>query len=41
MVNGELICMTHEHELRRGNDGGGYREEGNKEEEKNGTTVIA
>ena len=23
MVNGELICMTHEHELRRGNNGGG------------------
>ena len=38
----ELMCMTHGHELRWGNAGGGwvYRAEGNKGE-KNGTTVIA
>ena len=39
----ELICMTHGHELRWGNAGGkaGCRVKGNKEEIKNGTTVIA
>ena len=40
MGNGEakeLICMTHGHELRSGNDGGrGYRTEGNKEKKKMG-----
>ena len=45
MGNGEakeLICMTHGHET-RGECWwkGGFRAEGNKEEEKNGTTVIA
>ena len=44
MGNGEakeLICMTHGHELRWGNDGGGrYRAEGNKGKKKNGRTVI-
>ena len=43
MGNGEdkeLICMTHGHELRQGNDvGGGYRADWNKG--RNGTTVIA
>ena len=42
MGNGEakeLICMTHGHKLRWGNDDG--RAEGNKGEKKNGTTVIA
>ena len=39
----ELICMTHGHELREGGIlvGGRCRAEGNKGEEKNGTTVIA
>ena len=46
MGNGEakeLICMTHGHELREGGIlvGGRCRAEGNKGEEKNGTTVIA
>ena len=40
----ELACMTHGHELRAGNAGGSrseYRAERDKEERKNGTTVIA
>ena len=38
----DLICGTHGHELRRGNAGGrGAGGEGDKGEEKNGTTVIA
>ena len=38
----ELICMTHGHELRWGNDGGGWGtgRRGIKGR-KNGTTVIA
>ena len=37
----EVICMTHGHELRGGNAGGrGCRVEGDKGEEKMGTTVI-
>ena len=40
MANGEakeLICRTHEHELRQGNDGGrGVQVEGKKEEKKMG-----
>ena len=38
----ELICMTHGHELRWGNDvGGGVQGRGELRGEKNGTTVIA
>ena len=39
----ELICTTHGHELRVGEmlEGRGYRAEGDKEEEKKQTTVIA
>ena len=44
MRNGEakeLVCITHGHELRWGNDGGrGVQGRGNKGM-KNGTTVIA
>ena len=39
MGNGEakeLICRTHGRELRWGNDGGGYRAEGNKGKKKMG-----
>ena len=41
--NGELICMTHGHEVRWGNVGGKgqCKARGNKEEEKNGTIVTA
>ena len=45
MGNGEakeLICMTHGHEIRRGECwGGGVQGEGGYKGEKNGTTVIA
>ena len=37
MGNGEakeLICMTHGHQQRWGNDSGGYKVEGKKEEKK-------
>ena len=38
----ELICMTHGHELRWGNDGGrGVQGRGEERGEQNGTTVIA
>ena len=44
MGNGEakeLICMTHGHELRSGNDGGrGVQIRGEQRGEKNGTTII-
>ena len=40
----ELICKTHGYELRWGRGmllGGGYKVEGNKGEERHGTTVVA